>query len=136
MTVEEFYKKINADYQDVIKRLANKQIVDRIVVKFKEDKTFNNLQEARSIYIVVQTEEARYKAENGIEAKTALTDTNFYTNTGVGLVGTAKKKTELDVTEIKYDAAKKAYTLKWTSDDGKAITGTLTTNKDVKISHS
>lgn len=46
MTVEEFYKKINADYQDVIKRLANKQIVDRIVVKFKEDKTFNNLQEA------------------------------------------------------------------------------------------
>lgn len=94
------------------------------------------VQEARSIYIVVQTEEARYKAENGIEAKTALTDTNFYTNTGVGLVGTAKKKTELDVTEIKYDATKKAYTLKWTSDDGKAITGTLTTNKDVKISHS
>lgn len=46
MTVEEFYKKINADYQDVIRRLANKQIVDRIVVKFKEDKTFNNLQEA------------------------------------------------------------------------------------------
>ena len=46
MTVEEFYKKINADYQDVIRRLANKQIVDRIVLKFKEDKTFNNLQEA------------------------------------------------------------------------------------------
>lgn len=46
MTVEQFYKKINADYQDVIRRLANKQIVDRIVVKFKEDKTFNNLQEA------------------------------------------------------------------------------------------
>lgn len=46
MTVEEFYQKINADYQDVIKRLASKEIVDRIVVKFKEDETFNNLQEA------------------------------------------------------------------------------------------
>lgn len=46
MTVEEFYKKINADYQDVIRRLASKEIVDRIVIKFKEDQTFNNLQEA------------------------------------------------------------------------------------------
>lgn len=48
---------------------------------------------------------------------------------------TAKDKTGLDVTEIKYDSSTKVYTLKWTS-DSKTITGTLTTNKDVKISHS
>lgn len=45
MIVEEFYKKITADYQDVIGRLANKRILDRIIVKLKEDEISNNLQE-------------------------------------------------------------------------------------------
>lgn len=45
MIVEEFYKKITADYQDVIGRLANKRIIDRIIVKLKEDEISNNLQE-------------------------------------------------------------------------------------------
>lgn len=46
MTVEEFYKKIDANYQDVVRRLISKDIVERIVVKFKDDSTFNNFQEA------------------------------------------------------------------------------------------
>lgn len=45
MIVEEFYKKITTDYQDVIGRLANKRIIDRIIVKLKEDEISNNLQE-------------------------------------------------------------------------------------------
>lgn len=92
------------------------------------------VQEARSIYIVVQTEEAKYKAENDIPAGTALTNDGFYTNTAVNLAKTAEDKTGLKVTEISYDGTNKKYTLKWTS-DSKEITGTLTTNKDVKISH-
>ena len=46
MTVEEFYEKINADYQDVIRRLVNKKVVDRIIVKFQDDPTFNELQQS------------------------------------------------------------------------------------------
>ncbi len=100
----------------------------------KDARDSKYIQEARSIYLVVQVEEARYKAENDISAATALTDDDFYTNTTVDLKGTATTKTGLTVTEIKYNSTDKKYTLKWTS-DSKTITATLTTNKDVKISY-
>ena len=98
------------------------------------------IQEARSIYIVVQTEEARYRAENDLAADANLTSVgtpavNFYTDTTIKLKDTASTKTGLTVTSITYNNTSKVYTLVWTS-DGKKITGTLTTNKDVKITHS
>lgn len=98
------------------------------------------IQEARSIYIVVQTEEARYRAENDLAADANLTSVgtsavNFYTDTTINLNDTASTKTGLTVTSITYNNTSKVYTLEWKS-DGKTITGTLTTNKDVKITHS
>lgn len=90
--------------------------------------------EARSIYLVVQTEEARCQA---------LGDTE--TTYGV-VAAVAKEKTKLEAVEITtptantklseqgdqgYKAEKIVVT--WTSDDGKKPTATITRNKDVKI---
>ena len=77
------------------------------------------VQEARSIYIVVQTEEARYKAEGNTQIS--------YDE----IAKTAVKKTELKDVTIKLNSNGK-YTFTWTS-DSKTITADLTTNKDVKI---
>lgn len=72
-----------------------------------EAKEERYIQEARSIYVVIQTEEAKSKALEEATptygSGTAPTDSNKY------------------------------YNLTWKSDDGKTINAHLTKNKDVKI---
>lgn len=100
------------------------------------------ISEARSIYIVIQTEEAKFKAENGLASSTTaqqLTSTtingtaasNFYTNTNVKLKDTATSKTGMTVSYINYKDGK--YQVKWTSSDTKAEAATIESNKEVKI---
>ena len=101
--------------------------------------------EARSIYIVVQTEEAKWRAENG-KKSTDECDQSVYdalsTTTTTGSDnqskksdGTVAEKTDFkDVTiskPTKGADGKYTYTFKWTSD--RAVEATLTSNKDVKI---
>lgn len=85
--------------------------------------------EARSIYLVVQTEEARCQAIDDTETtyeiiagtaeeKTGLTDIIFTKPVGTDKVDPTKSET-IEVS--------------WTSDDGKKPTATITRNKDVKI---
>ena len=100
------------------------------------------ISEARAIYIVVQTEEAKFRAENGLNTKSTITygDAEFVTaptesNAGAGtmkksdLVNTIQDKTEFTNVDITKNGTK--YTLKWHSD--KDVEAELTTNKDVKI---
>lgn len=94
------------------------------------------IQEARSIYLVVQTEEARWRAENNKKSTDAV-DASVYTNLGKDCTdpqgGIVKQKTDLtDVTITPPSGSTKYYTFTWTS-DGSSITAHLTTNKDVKI---
>ncbi len=44
--IEDAYKHIGADYEDVLKRLMNEQLVERFLGKFLEDASFANLQQA------------------------------------------------------------------------------------------
>lgn len=100
------------------------------------------ISEARAIYIVVQTEEAKFRAENGLNTKSTITygDAEAVTaptesNAGAGtmkksdLVNTIQDKTEFTNVDITKNGTK--YTLKWHSD--KDVEAELTTNKDVKI---
>lgn len=100
------------------------------------------ISEARAIYIVVQTEEAKFRAENGLNTKSTITygDAEVVTpptesNAGAGtmkksdLVNTIQDKTEFTNVDITKNDTK--YTLKWHSD--KDVEAELTTNKDVKI---
>lgn len=100
------------------------------------------ISEARSIYIVVQVEEAKFRAENGLNTKSTITygDAKVVTaptesDAGAGtmkksdLVNTIQDKTEFTNVNITKNGTK--YTLKWHSD--KDVKAELTTNKDVKI---
>lgn len=94
------------------------------------------ISEARSIYIVVQTEEAKYRAENGLKANGACPD-SLYTDTlskkgdSAGVVAEKTGYTNITVSAPTTVDGKNQYTLSWTSD--KAVSATLTSNKDVKI---
>ena len=46
MTLQELYDAIGGDYDDVIKRLRNEQVVKKYVLKFLDDITFDNLVKA------------------------------------------------------------------------------------------
>ena len=107
------------------------------------------VQEARSIYIVLQTEEAKFKAENGLNSKSTIqyvesikeglspvfAPTTKYNGLGLMLKSDLKKTIEekTDFTIVTVDKNGKIYTLTWTSDDNKTVTAKLTSNKDVKI---
>jgi len=43
MELQEFYKQIGGDFEDVKKRLFNEDFVKKFVLKFKEDNTYQNL---------------------------------------------------------------------------------------------
>lgn len=101
------------------------------------------ISEARAIYVVVQTEEAKSKAESD-DGKTI--DTSIYANViskhtenGTTVPGAAADKTELTditVTNDGKDAKNRTkYTIKWTSTDGSKKQASLTSNKDVEISN-
>lgn len=100
-----------------------------------EAKEERYIQEAHSIYVVIQTEEA--KAEALGETKptygtgTAATATKKYE--GTGICKKAFDMTKLQVTSISEPDTNGKYTVTWISDDKKIITADLTKNKDVKI---
>jgi len=86
-----------------------------------EAKDERYIQEARSIYVVIQTEEARYKALND-------TDDHY-----ADIADKAEEMTGLKKDSITITKSDDVYTIIWTSDDGKAKEATLTKNKDVKV---
>ena len=86
-----------------------------------EAKDERYIQEARSIYVVIQTEEARYKALND-------TDDHY-----ADIADKAEEMTGLKKDSITITKSDDVYTIKWTSDDGKAKEAKLTKNKDVKV---
>lgn len=45
MTLKEFYKQIDSDYKDVIKRLCDENMIKKFVFKFPEDPSFNDLKD-------------------------------------------------------------------------------------------
>ena len=101
-----------------------------------EAKEERYIQEARSIYVVIQTEEAKSKAleeaTSTYGSGTANADATKYT--GDGICKKAFDMTGLQVTEITAPTdSNKYYNLTWKSDDGKTINAHLTKNKDVKI---
>lgn len=46
--IQDAYQQIGADYEDVLKRLMNEQLVARFLGKFLEDQSFTSLQQALS----------------------------------------------------------------------------------------
>ena len=102
-----------------------------------EAKDERYIQEARSIYVVIQTEEAKAKALT-TAGETTTVDYGKSTGTGAdykaeGIVAKAHEMTDLEVISISQPDSNGKYTLKWKSDDNKTITADLTKNKDVKI---
>lgn len=90
-----------------------------------EAKDERYIQEARSIYVVIQTEEARYEA---------LNDTaDHYAD----IADKAEEMTKLTNITIKdtssQDKPKSKFEVTWTSDDTHAKTAVIEKNKDVKI---
>lgn len=87
-----------------------------------EAKNEKYIQEAKSIYTVIQTETAKYEA---------LGDPISYTD----IAAKAKEMTKLENITIT-DAsgtAKTKYNVSWESDDGETKNAVITKNKDVKI---
>lgn len=46
MTIEECYKKMGANYQDVIKRLPSVSMIEKFALKFREDTSYQELETA------------------------------------------------------------------------------------------
>ena len=101
-----------------------------------EAKEERYIQEAHSIYVVIQTEEAKSEALGETtptygEGTVATADKAYE---GTGICKKAFDMTGLQVTEITAPTdSNKYYNLTWKSDDGKTINALLTKNKDVKI---
>lgn len=92
--------------------------------------------EARSIYLVVQTEEAKYKAENGYGKNDKRFDFGKFVNetklieSGSG--GLIYKKTGLKVTSIQ-DDTQGNYLVYWKSADNKNLGAMIYGNKKIDI---
>ena len=102
-----------------------------------EAKEERYIQEAHSIYVVIQTEEAKSEALGETtptygEGTVATADKAYE---GTGICKKAFDMTKLQVVKIAPTTKdnKKVYALKWKSDDGKTIQATITKNNDVKI---
>ena len=101
-----------------------------------EAKEERYIQEAHSIYVVIQTEEAKSEAlgeTTPTYGKGTAADAKDYT--GTGICKKAFDMTKLQVEKIAPTTKnnKQVYKLKWKSDDGKTIKADLTKNNDVKI---
>ena len=46
MELEEFYKQVGGNFEDVKRRLFNEEFIRKFVLKFKDDETFDNLIDA------------------------------------------------------------------------------------------
>lgn len=100
-----------------------------------EAKDEKYIQEAHSIYTVIQTEEAKYKATENVDDLTNFSYGEHATTKekSTGVVQKAWDMTDIEVLEITKDSTKEVYTVKW-NEDNKGITATINKNKDVKIS--
>lgn len=100
-----------------------------------EAKDEKYIQEAHSIYTVIQTEEAKYKATENVDDLTKFSYGKHATTKAesTGVVQKAWDMTDIEVLEITKDSTKEVYTVKW-NEDNKGITATINKNKDVKIS--
>ena len=111
--------------------------VPSVIGYVDEAKKSRYIQEAHSIYTVIQTEEARYKADNNTEVgfddymKDILSGSTIATGSNDQLKGVIAKKTNLDNVDV--EKSGDTYTMYWISDDDHHIEATLTKNKDVKI---
>ena len=111
--------------------------VPSVIGYVNEAKESRYIQEAHSIYTVVETEVAKYKAtddpsENDIDnyIKDILSGNTIDTADNK-LKGIIAKKTELDDVDVERNG--NTYTMYWISDDDHHIEATLTKKKDVKI---
>ena len=112
--------------------------VPSVIGYVNEAKESRYIQEAHSIYIVVETEVAKYKATDNPSKeeinnyiKNTLSGSTIDTADNNQLKGIIAKKTELDDVDVERNG--NTYTMYWISDDDHRIEATLTKNKDVKI---
>lgn len=91
-----------------------------------EAKDSKYIAEARSIYVVVQTEEVKAETLGNAADYTAIA-TEAAKKTGINN-DTADKKIFIEFKE-----EEEKYTIKWLSDDDKYVTATVTKNKDITI---
>lgn len=112
--------------------------VPSVIGYVNEAKESRYIQEAHSIYIVVETEVAKYKAtddpskeEINNYIKNTLSGSTIDTADNNQLKGVIAKKTELDDVDVEKNG--NTYKMYWISDDNHRIEATLTKNKDVKI---
>ena len=112
--------------------------VPSVIGYVNEAKESRYIQEAHSIYIVVEPEVAKYKAtddpseeEINNYIKNTLSGSTIDTADNNQLKGIIAKKTELDDVDVERNG--NTYTMYWISDDNHYIEATLTKNKDVKI---
>lgn len=112
--------------------------VPSVIGYVNEAKESRYIQEAHSIYTVVETEVAKYKAtdnpsEDAIDnyIKNILSGNTIATADNNQLKGIIAKKTELDDVDVERNG--NTYKMYWISDDAHHIEAILTKNKDVKI---
>ena len=112
--------------------------VPSVIGYVDEAKESRYIQEARSIYVVIQTEEAKVAALGETDYSSLYTSgaptTEFkdkIKNTTT-LEVTAINVTE-DDTSTTTPKKNKEWTVTWKSDDGKTINATIKKNKDIKI---
>lgn len=112
--------------------------VPSVIGYVNEAKESRYIQEAHSIYIVVETEVAKYKATDAPSKeeinnyiKNTLSGSTIDTADNNQLKGVIAKKTELDDVDVERNG--NTYKMYWISDDNHRIEATLTKNKDVKI---
>ena len=46
MSIEDLYSSIGSDYEEVFSRLPSKQLIEKFIVRFIDDKSFERLNEA------------------------------------------------------------------------------------------
>lgn len=76
MTIQEFYKKIEGDYEDVLLRIPSEDLVIRFVNRFLSDQTYNEFIKAVEEGDIKQSFESSHKLK-GIVAN--LSFTKLYT---------------------------------------------------------
>ena len=94
-----------------------------------ESKKTRYIEEAHSIYTVIQTEEARYKALGN-----ELNDDTYNNNTEYKkeLTETITKKTAIQ--KVTFGTCNAEYYVNFTSDDGKNVYSVIKRNKDITVS--
>lgn len=158
MELEEFYKQVGGNFEDVKRRLLNEEFIRKFVLKFKDDETFDNLIDAfnkadykeafRFIHTLKGTSvnlgfddlyQASCNLTECLRKKENLND-DTYKNTEYKkeLTETITKKTGIQnvtfgtCSYIGKDNAE--YYVNFKSDDGKNVYSVIKRNKDITVS--